>query len=145
MQQSDLVRAVVANHHIFMLTSERIAATLAAHGLTQATAQALWAIDPDETPPSMTTMTERLFCNAPNLTFVAGQLIKRGLVSRSVDPADRRSRVLSLTEEGRRVRADIVRVTLQQSPFAALDPAQLATIASITDEVLAHSVAEREG
>lgn len=136
MQLSNLELVVISNHQIFMLTNERIEDTLVAHGLTQATAQALLSIDPDERPPSMTTMAERLFCNAPNLTFVAGKLIKKGLIVRSVDPDDKRSRVLSLTDEGRRVRADVLRITLERSPFAALDAEQLAALATIAREML---------
>lgn len=136
MQLSNLELVVISTHQIFMLTNERIENTLVAHGLTQTTAQALLSIDPDERPPSMTTMAERLFCNAPNLTFVASQLIKKGLIVRSVDPDDKRSRVLSLTDEGRRVRADVLRITLERSPFAALDAEKLAALATITGEML---------
>jgi DNA-binding MarR family transcriptional regulator len=128
MDGSDLERVVRGGHEIFMLTNDRIAAVLAEHGLTYATAQALWAIEPGKPPASMKVMAERLFCNAPNLTFVAGQLAARGLVERAVDPADRRSRVLVLTEDGVRVRAEVMRVTLEQSPFANLDRNQLATL-----------------
>ncbi len=120
-----------------MLTNERIRDLLAAHDLTEATAQALWSIDPVEAPPSMKVMAQRLFCNAPNLTFVADQLIKRGLALRSVDPEDRRSRVLSLTEEGVRVRSEVIRETLRLSPFASLDAEQLAALAALTDATLA--------
>lgn len=137
MQPSDLERMVVANHQIFMLTNERIGDILTAHALTHATAQALCSISPDEGPPSMTTMAQRLFCNAPNLTFVAGQLIKRGLIVRSVDPDDRRSRVLALTEEGRRVRSEVLEATLQRSPFATLDAKKLAALTALTEEALA--------
>ncbi len=139
MRLSDLEVVVVANHQIAMLTAQRIEDILLAHGLTQATAQALLSIDPEETPPSMTTMAERLFCNAPNLTFVAGQLLKRGLIVRSVDPDDRRSRVISLTDDGRHVRAEVLRITLERSPFAALDKEQLAVLAAITTETLPHA------
>lgn len=90
MTRSVLEAVVVANHEMFMLTSDRIDAVVAGQGLTQATAQALWMIDPDEAPPSMKAMADRLFCNAPNLSFVTNQLVDRGYVERSVDPADRR-------------------------------------------------------
>jgi DNA-binding MarR family transcriptional regulator len=128
MDGSDLERAVRVSHEIFLLTNDRIADVLARHKLTHATAQALWAINPAEPPPSMKVMAERLFCNAPNLTFVADQLVARGLVERAVDPADRRSRVLVLTEDGMAVRAEVMRVTLEQSPFGKLDAEELATL-----------------
>lgn len=128
MDGSDLERAVRVNHEIFMLTSDRIIDVLTHHKLTPATAQALWALDPTEPPPSMKAVAERLFCNAPNLTFVADQLVARGLVERAVDPSDRRSRVLVLTEEGVRVRGEVMRATLERSPFGNLDEEQLATL-----------------
>ncbi|GAA2502813.1 MarR family winged helix-turn-helix transcriptional regulator [Winogradskya humida] len=139
MNHPDLEPAVRANHELFMRTSDRIAAPLAAHGLTHATAQALWAIDPDEKPPSMKVMAERLFCNAPNLTFVAGQLADQGLVERAVDPADRRSRVLMLTERGKRVRAEVIRVTFEQTPFAWLNPEELAAVADLLRKALSRN------
>jgi DNA-binding MarR family transcriptional regulator len=128
MDGSDLERAVRFSHEIFLLTNDRIVDVLARHKLTHATAQALWAINPAEPPPSMKVMAERLFCNAPNLTFVADQLVARGLVERAVDPVDRRSRVLVLTEDGAVVRDEVMRVTLDRSPFGGLDAEQLATL-----------------
>ena len=104
-----------------MLTSDRIVEVLTDFGLTHATAQALWAIDPAVPPSSMKVMAERLFCNAPNLTFVTDQLATRGLVERVADPTDRRSRVLVLTDEGVRVRVEVMQATLERSPFANLD------------------------
>jgi len=136
MDDSSLERVVRGNHEVFMLTNDRIAGVLAEHGLTQATAQALWVIHPSEPPPSMKALAERLFCNAPNLTFVAGQLVSRGLAERAVDPADRRSRVLVLTEEGKRVRAEIMRATLERSPLANLGPDQLAALLHLLEVAL---------
>ncbi|GAA3465058.1 MarR family winged helix-turn-helix transcriptional regulator [Saccharothrix longispora] len=133
----DELEAVVrANHEVFMLTGDRIATVLADHGLTHATAQALCAIDPAEEPPSMKAVAGRLHCNAPNLSFVTDQLVGRGLVTRVADPRDRRSRVLVLTDAGRRVRADVMRATLRQTPLAGLDEADLKTLAAILDRAL---------
>jgi DNA-binding MarR family transcriptional regulator len=133
MDGSNLERAVRVSHEVFLITSNRIVDVLAHHRLTPVTAQALWVINPTEPPPSMKVMAERLYCNAPNLTFVADQLVTRGLAERAVDPSDRRSRVLVLTEEGIRVRAEVMRVTLEQSPFANLDEEQLTTLVRLLD------------
>ncbi|MCP2264268.1 MarR family winged helix-turn-helix transcriptional regulator [Promicromonospora thailandica] len=137
MGQTDLEAVVRANHELFMRTGDRAADVVARHRLTLATAQALWAIDPEEAPPSMTVMTERLHCNAPNLSFVTKQLVERGLVERATDPHDRRSRVVVLTDEGRRVRAEIIAETLERTPFAALDGAELRELARLLAKVLA--------
>jgi DNA-binding MarR family transcriptional regulator len=79
----------------------------------------------------MKTMTERLYCNAPNLTFMANQLVDRGLVERAVDPADRRSRVLVLTAKGRRVREAVVRAALTKTPLAALTESELRQLVAL--------------
>ena len=109
---------------------------LAEHRLTHATAQALWAIDPGEDPPSMKTIAQRLFCNAPNLTFVMNQLADRGLIERVVDPADRRSRRVKLTEEGHQVRAAIIDAALATSPLARLAPEALHQLVGILSQAL---------
>lgn len=84
----------------------------------------------------MKAMAERLFCNAPNLTFVVNQLVERGYVVRTVDPSDRRSRRVSLTDEGRRVRAAVIEAALATSPLARLDPKDLSQLVTILREAL---------
>ena len=136
MRRSTLEAAVVTHHEIFMQTSDRIESVLAEHGLTHANAQALWAIDPAEPPPSMKELAGRLHCNAPNLSFVMNQLTGRGLVERSADPTDRRSRVAALTEDGRRVRTAVIETTLALSPFARLDTDDLLHLVSLLGKAL---------
>ena len=131
MTSPELSAAVGATHEIWMRTNDLIGKALAGHGLTTATFQALWAIDPDEPAPSMKVMAERLYCNAPNLTFIVNQLEARGLVERAVDPADRRSRVLLLTEDGRRVRGELVRTAMQVTPLARLSTADVGQLAAL--------------
>ncbi|WP_454365510.1 MarR family winged helix-turn-helix transcriptional regulator [Streptomyces ambofaciens] len=136
MTRSTLEAAVAANHELFIQTSERIEAVLAEHGLTPATAQALWAIDPDQAPPSMKTLAGRLYCNAPNLSFVMNQLTDRGLVERFAAPADRRSRVVALTDDGRRVRSAVIEATLALTPFARLGGDELRQLVDLLGKAL---------
>lgn len=131
MGDSVLELAVVANQSAFMQTSDALTEVLNEHGLTNATAQALWAIAPEGEPPSMKTVAERLFCNAPNLTFVVNQLLDRGLVVKSVDPNDRRSRTVALTEDGTRVRRAVIDATLAASPLANLDEQELRSLVDL--------------
>lgn len=133
-----LHQAVRAVHQLFMATSDRVANDLAALGLTHATATALWAIDPDEPPPSMKVLAQRLFCHAPNLSFVMSQLESRGLVERFVDRADRRSRTVALTPAGLHVRDDVIRKTLAATPLAVLDMPQLRAVAALLEPALHH-------
>ncbi|GAA2332921.1 MarR family winged helix-turn-helix transcriptional regulator [Streptomyces kunmingensis] len=135
-----LLESVVrANHELFMRTSDRVTRPLEELGLTLATAQALWAIDPDRPPPSMKVLAGRLYCNAPNLSFVVNQLVDRGLVERGTDPADRRARVAVLTGRGREIRKRAVDLLLRQSPFAECEPEELRHLAELLEQVLDRS------
>jgi len=136
MPAPDLHAAVAAIYDIWMRTVDQTGPALAEHRLTAATFQALWAIDPAESPPSMKVMAERLYCNAPNLTFMTNQLVERGLVERAVDPTDRRSRVLVLTAEGRRVRDEVLRTTLDNTPLAALTDGELQQLTTLLGRAL---------
>jgi DNA-binding MarR family transcriptional regulator len=136
MTTPELTAVVAATHDIWMRTNDLIGQALAGHQLTPATFQALWAVDPDEPPPSMKVMAERLYCNAPNLTFITNQLADMGLVERAVDPADRRSRVLVLTDKGRAVRDELVRAALEKSPLAALSDSELKQLMALLGRVV---------
>lgn len=132
----ELPAVVAAIHLIWMRTNHLLSEALAEHGLTTATFQALWALDPDEPPPSMKMMAERIYCSAPNLSFITDQLVARGFVERSVDPADRRSRVLVLTGKGRRARADLVRAATENSPLGVLSDDELQQLLELLDRAL---------
>ncbi|MEW2354927.1 MarR family transcriptional regulator [Spirillospora sp. NPDC029432] len=136
MTTPDLHTALAATYDIWMRTVDLVGPALTEHRLTPATFQALWVIDPSERPPSMKAMAERMHCNAPNLTFVTDQLVDRGLVERAVDPADRRSRVLVLTDKGRRVRDEVVRTALEGNPLATLTPRELQQLTALFDRAL---------
>ena len=136
MTTPELTAVVAAVHEVSMRTNDLIGQALAGHRLTPATFQALWAIDPAEAPPSMKVVAERLHCNAPNLTFITNQLVERGLVERTVDPADRRSRVLVLTVEGRRLREQLLQTALEKTPLAVLSDEELRQMAGLLDRVV---------
>ncbi|GAB3655774.1 MarR family winged helix-turn-helix transcriptional regulator [Glycomyces tarimensis] len=125
----DLLSVVRAVHEISMITNTRVEPVLSRLRLTHQTAQALWAIDPDQPAPPMGAVAQRLHCNASNLTFIAKQLEDRGYAKRRRDPRDGRSHVLALTADGERARAQVVDAALAQTPFAALSPADLRALA----------------
>lgn len=135
--ESDLEAAIRNVNEIFQRTSDKIAAELAANGLTHGTAQLLAVIDPSSEPPSMKDLAERLFCNSPNATFLTDQLENKGLVMRVVDPADRRSRVVLLTDDGVRLRQVVIAHTLQESPLSDLSAEDLHDLAAILRKVTA--------
>jgi DNA-binding MarR family transcriptional regulator len=70
--------------------------------------------------------------DAPATTVAVNDLEDRGLVVREAHPTNRRCKVVSLTEEGRRVVASIDGVEdPAPRPFAALSQAELKSLESI--------------
>ena len=131
-----LARAVRANHELFLLASDRMAATFANLDLTGSTASLLVAIDPSQEPPTMKELAQRLYCNAPNLTFLIDQLNARGMVERVVATRDRRQRAAVLTEKGERTRATLMDVALATSPLRHLTTEERTAVASILEGAL---------
>lgn len=78
---------------------------LAPSGLTMKHSWALHALDE---PISMGGLAERLGIDASYVTAIADQLEERGLIERRPHPTDRRIKSLALTDEGRRVRDQIL-------------------------------------
>ena len=67
-------------------------------------------------PLPMGSVAEVLSCDASTLTGLADSLEERGLIERRVDPADRRVKLLALTDIGRAL------VTSIDGPFTAEIP-----------------------
>lgn len=139
MEDGLLARAVRANHELFLLTGDRVAAALVDLGLTSATASLLAVIDPAEEPPTMKALAQRLYCNAPNLTFLIDQLAARGLVERVTATTDRRQRAALLTEKGESTRATLMDATLATSPLRHLTEEERASVAIILEGALARA------
>lgn len=75
---------------------------------------------------TMRALARRLGLDASNLTVVIDRLEDRGLVARSQDASDRRSRQVHLTGEGERVRnAFWTDLTHDPGPLAPLSTEQL--------------------
>ncbi len=79
------------------------------HGLTNGQFSLLMSLNRPE-PPSMGPVAEVLAMDQTTLTAALKPLERRGLVERRANPNDRRSRLLALTEEGRRTLAAAVPV-----------------------------------
>lgn len=131
-----LARAVRANHELFLLAGDRMAATFADLDLTGSTASLLVAIDPAQEPPTMKALARRLYCNAPNLTFLIDQLNARGMVERVVATRDRRQRAAVLTEKGESTRATLMDVALATSPLRHLREEERTAVATILEGAL---------
>src|SRR5262245_9949634 len=84
-------------------------------GLTPAGARALLQLDPDRAMPTRY-LAERLCCDPSNVTAFVDRLEESGLIRRHVDPNDRRIKTLAVTDEGRRVRAEMARIIATYPP-----------------------------
>ena len=108
---------------LWMGNFPRVMSVFAEFDLGKQQAFALTHLEPDE-PKPMSELAASMFCDASNITGIADRLESRGLVERRSSQEDRRVKMLVLTPEGERVRAEIV-ARLHEPPeaLASLSPA----------------------
>ncbi len=85
-------------------------AHLARHDLTEQrwrVLRALTAAGPDDGALDVGEVAERTFLLGPSLSRILGDLEERGLLARTVDPADQRRSLLTLTPAGRDLVAEV--------------------------------------
>jgi MarR family transcriptional regulator, organic hydroperoxide resistance regulator len=70
-------------------------------------------------PKKMSELAQSLFCDNSNVTGIADRLEQRGLVKRGAAEGDRRVKLLALTEEGERIRAEITKRLAEPPPQIA--------------------------
>src|SRR5438876_7560026 len=87
----------------------RVGASLVELGLTFSQAHALRLLDP-ERPLPMSSLAERLFCDASNVTGIADRLEARGLVERRSAEGDRRVKALTITAAGVELRGEVMEI-----------------------------------
>jgi DNA-binding MarR family transcriptional regulator len=88
--------------------------------LTDALATALWRLDPGLPPPAMRDLAATLNCDPSTVTFLVDRLEERGLITRQPTVADRRRRVITLTQPGVATRRKLIDALSNCSPLAAL-------------------------
>jgi DNA-binding MarR family transcriptional regulator len=95
-------------------------------------------------PMTIRELTDALVIDAPYTTVVVDDLERRGFVERSVDPRDRRRRIVAVTEDGTRQAAEAGRI-LEEPPEAlrALPADDLAALERIVTSLLPPSAALR--
>ncbi|MEV5897425.1 MarR family winged helix-turn-helix transcriptional regulator [Nonomuraea fuscirosea] len=103
-------------------TQALITEVLAELDLTHALANAIWQLGGARTPPSMRELAHDLRCDPSTVTFLADRLEQRGLVTRTVDPTNRRIKILALTDSGHLARRRLVEAMTLGSPLARLSP-----------------------
>jgi DNA-binding MarR family transcriptional regulator len=109
----------------------RVGASLSELGLTFSQAHALRLLDP-ERPLPMSSLAERLFCDASNVTGIADRLEGRGLVERRSAEGDRRVKALTLTPDGVELRDRVLEI-MNEPPvaIAALSVADQRTLRDV--------------
>ena len=117
----ELLAALVARLFDFSKRLQgEVADVLADLQLTEALADALWQLDPAAPPPSMRQVAAGLRCDPSTVTFLADRLTERGLIEVHVNPADRRSKSVTLTPKGIRTRRRLLEAMTARSTLARL-------------------------
>ncbi|MEV4827868.1 MarR family transcriptional regulator [Micromonospora sp. NPDC049257] len=109
-------------------------AALGALGLTPAAARALCELDPDRPSPARD-LAVRLACDRSNVTALVDRLEQAGLVTRRVDPIDRRQKTLLVTDEGRRVRERVREALSGSRLLVGLTVEELSTLRELVEKV----------
>ena len=97
-----------------------------ATGMPFSRARALWRLE--RGPHTLAELAQDMGTDAPAATVLINALETRGLVKRTVDPADRRVKRVSLTAAGRRVLAVVEKIT--DEPPAAIERLPAAELAA---------------
>jgi DNA-binding MarR family transcriptional regulator len=87
-------------------------------------------------PRPMREVADQLACDSSNLTGITDRLEERGLVKRTADPNDRRVKLLVLTDEGERLRGELVERMSPPEALGALSERDLATMRRILAKAL---------
>ncbi|MFF0296602.1 MarR family winged helix-turn-helix transcriptional regulator [Kitasatospora sp. NPDC004615] len=110
------------------------AAAAARHGLNSSQAKALKAV---LEPVPMRALAGRLGCDASNVTGIVDRLEALGLARREAAAADRRVKIVTITDDGRavldRIRDDMTRA---RHAFDSLDAEQRTALSRLCQQVL---------
>lgn len=116
---TDLTRDVLEHVHGLVEQFKGYAQELAAeYGLSLSQLDALKSLGGE--PCSQRELASNLHFDASNVTDIVDRLEARGIVSRVVDPNDRRVRRLVLTAEGQAIRRKVLARVVDDSPVAQL-------------------------
>lgn len=94
----------------------------------------------EEGPLTLGALAAALFADAPYTTLAVEHLVRRGLVTREPNPADRRSKLVEVTEAGARAAAEMARITDTPPPaLRELAPGDLTAL----ERILAGALRDR--
>ncbi|MCF3106049.1 MarR family transcriptional regulator [Streptomyces roseoverticillatus] len=92
-------------------------------------------------PLTLRELAEQLLTDRPYATLVVDDLAGRGLVERTANPADRRSKIVSATPAGKELAARAERILGTPPPALLALPAEdLAELERITSRLAAHGL-----
>jgi DNA-binding MarR family transcriptional regulator len=135
--ESETGELILALHRATHATLTALQARLAGLNLTASEINAL-AILATGQPRSIGELAAATATKPTTLTSVLDRLVRRDLVVRQLDPADRRSFLVSLTQDGRPV-ADRARAemgALERAALAAVTGADLAGFRVVTQAIM---------
>lgn len=115
----------------------RLKPALEAMGITAPQADALWMLDPAGGTPTMKDLAGRLNCDPSTATFLVDRLAAQGLVDRVTSATDRRSKCVSLTGKGLKVRNDLMRAMSEHSVLASLSATDQIAVGRLLRKALA--------
>jgi DNA-binding MarR family transcriptional regulator len=94
----------------------------------------LSALDRETGPITMSQLTDHLLVSNGNLTGLVNRLVEDGLISREIDPDDRRVQHVVLTPEGRSAFREMAdkHEALVDSLFSAMSDEDMATLLELT-------------
>jgi MarR family transcriptional regulator, transcriptional regulator for hemolysin len=100
--------------------------------------ETLGAIAASPADSTQTDVARRLRIEGPSLTRMVQLLEKEHLIGRKTDPADARSKLLSLTDKGEGALEEIFALSdaMRLALLDGIDPAMLATVEAFLDEII---------
>ncbi|HET6794864.1 MAG TPA: MarR family winged helix-turn-helix transcriptional regulator [Acidimicrobiales bacterium] len=123
----------------------RMFAAAEAHGVTPAAVKMLLALGEGD-PPAMRELAERFRCDPSYVTTLVDGVEQAGWGERRPHPADRRVKVVAMTDAGRAAHAE-VRKVLDTPPawFSVLSPEELEQLKALLTKLQAAQAAEDAG
>jgi len=135
--ENDAGALILALHRATHATLTALQDRLADLDLTASEINAL-AILADGQPPSIGELAAATATKPTTLTSVLDRLVRRGLVARQLDPADRRSFLVSLTDQGRPAASEARAAmrALERTALATVSDAELAGFRTVTQAIM---------
>jgi MarR family transcriptional regulator for hemolysin len=107
-------------------------------GYGTARMEALSTIERSTEPSAQIAIAKRIGIEGPTLTRMLDTLEAEGLVVRRADPTDRRTKLIELTDDGRKALANIMEVAhvFRASVVKGLSDTELETVNAVMDKLL---------